>query len=43
MVDLNKKELENIQGGGISLGAALLIGGAVVFIIGVIDGQIKLK
>ena len=41
MEKLNKKELVNVSGGGISLGVGLLIGAGVIFIIGVIDGFIR--
>lgn len=42
-IELSKEELKEIKGGAISLGliGALITGGA--FVIGVIDGQIKLK
>lgn len=39
MTKLNKKELENINGGG--LGVGLLIGAGVVFLIGVVDGFVR--
>lgn len=39
MTKLNKKELENINGGGLGLG--LLIGAGVVFLIGVVDGYVR--
>lgn len=41
MEKLNKKDLINVNGGGISLGVGLLIGAGVVFIIGVIDGFMR--
>ena len=41
MKNLSNKELMEIQGGGISLSAGLLIGAGVVFLIGVIDGYIR--
>ena len=43
MEQINKEELKNINGGGLSLlGAAVLIAGAV-FLIGVIDGYVNPK
>lgn len=39
MKKIEKKELLNISGGGLGLG--LIIGGAIVFIIGVIDGFMR--
>ena len=43
MEQINKEELKNINGGGLSLlGAAGLIAGAV-FLIGVIDGYVNPK
>ena len=42
MKKLTNEELLNING-GISVGSALITAGIVVFLIGVIDGQIKLK
>ena len=41
MKKLKKQELTNIKGGGLKLGAGLLIGAAVVFVIGVIDGFVR--
>ncbi|NLL45050.1 MAG: class IIb bacteriocin, lactobin A/cerein 7B family [Mollicutes bacterium] len=41
MQKLNKKELLNIKGGGISLGVACLIGTGIIFLIGVIDGYTR--
>lgn len=41
MDKLNKKELMEISGGGISVGAGLLIVAGVVFLIGVIDGYVR--
>ncbi len=38
-MELNKKELMKVNGGGFGLG--LLIGAGVCFIIGVIDGYIR--
>jgi len=40
---LNNEEMMNIKGGGISAGLKALIGGAIVFLLGVIDGHINLK
>ena len=43
MEKINKEELKNIDGGGLSLlGAAGIIAG-VVFVIGVIDGYVRPK
>lgn len=39
MQQLTKKELMNINGGGI--GTLLLVGAVVVFVIGVIDGIVR--
>lgn len=39
MKELNKKELENVVGGG--AGTVLIIIAGVVFLIGVIDGYIR--
>ena len=41
MEKLEKQELMNVQGGGLSLGLGFLIGAAVVFVIGVIDGFMR--
>ena len=41
MEKISNNELKQINGGGFGLG--LLIGGLATFLIGVIDGQIKLK
>lgn len=41
MYNLSKKELQNIKGGSISLGAGLAIGAGIVFLIGVIDGFVR--
>ena len=38
---LKDKELKEIQGGGISVGAGLFIGGVIAFLIGVIDGYVR--
>ena len=43
MEKIEEKELKNIKGGSISVGTILAIGAGIVFLIGVIDGQIKLK
>ena len=40
---LSKEELHNIYGGGIKYGWYAVIGGLITFIVGVIDGLIKLK
>lgn len=39
MRNLDKKELQNIQGGGLGIG--LLICAGVVFLVGVIDGYVR--
>ncbi len=39
MVELNKQDLMQIQGGGLGIG--LLIAAGVIFIIGVIDGYMR--
>lgn len=41
MNELNKQELKQIHGGGVSLGAGLLIAAGVVFVIGVVDGYFR--
>lgn len=41
MQDLTKKELKNISGGSISIGAGLAIGAGIIFLIGVIDGYVR--
>lgn len=41
MKNLNKNELLEINGGGITLGTGLLIGAGIVFLIGVIDGYVR--
>ena len=41
MVKLNKNELLAIKGGGLSFGAACLIVGGIIFLIGVIDGYVR--
>jgi len=41
MVKLNKKELLEVNGGGISVGACCVIGLALVFIAGVVDGYVR--
>ena len=38
---LNNNELIKIDGGALSAGAWLAIGGGVVFLIGVIDGMVR--
>lgn len=38
---LEEKELKNITGGGFSIGLGLFIGGAITFVIGVIDGYVR--
>lgn len=39
MTELNKQELQAINGGGLGLG--LLIGAGIIFIIGLIDGFVR--
>ena len=39
MIELNSRELKEINGGGV--GVWLLIGGGIVFLIGVIDGYVR--
>ena len=41
MSKLTKEELHKIKGGGLSVGAYILIGGIVVFVIGIIDGYVR--
>lgn len=41
MVKLSNNELSKINGGGLSIGVALLIGGLATFIIGMIDGYVR--
>lgn len=41
MKELSQKELQRIEGGSISVGTALGISGAIVFIIGIIDGYLR--
>lgn len=41
MIELTHKELMDIEGGSISFGIGLLVGAAIVFIIGVIDGYVR--
>lgn len=43
MNKLNQKQMKNIKGEGISVGAVAMIGGVIAFIVGVFDGLIKLK
>ena len=38
-MNLTKKELKEIQGGGV--GTYIIIGGIIVFLIGVIDGYVR--
>ncbi len=38
---LNKNELLQIKGGGVSIGVLTLIGAGIVFLIGVIDGYVR--
>lgn len=41
MKELEQKELMEVQGGALKLGFGLVIGGAIVFLIGLIDGFIR--
>lgn len=41
MNNIEEKELREIKGGAINLGTGLLIAGAIVFIIGLIDGYVN--
>ena len=43
MKEIENNELENIQGGSISPWVAVGIGALFTFLVGVYDGQIKLK
>ena len=40
---LNRKELENIVGGGRGFAVSVIIGGILTILTGFLDGQIKLK
>lgn len=40
-MNLEKRELLNVQGGGISAGLLTCIGAGIVFLIGVIDGFVR--
>ena len=41
MNELNNKELKNIDGGGINIGAIVGIAAGITFLIGVIDGIVR--
>ena len=41
MIELSKKELLQVNGGGISFAMGCFLLGAVIFIIGVIDGYVR--
>jgi len=41
MKTLNKEQLNSINGGGISIGVGLVIGGIVSFLLGLIDGYAR--
>ena len=43
MTTLSKDEILNLKGGALKWGVIGLVTGIITFIIGVIDGQIKLK
>lgn len=38
---IEEKELKAINGGGISVGIGIVIGGIVTFLIGLIDGYVR--
>lgn len=40
-MNLSKKELLQVQGGGISMGILTLIGAGIVFLVGVVDGYVR--
>lgn len=40
---LTNKELEQIDGGAVRWGIGIAIGSVITLLIGIIDGQIKLK
>lgn len=40
-MELKKEDLKEINGGGISFGAGVLIGAGITFLIGLIDGYIR--
>lgn len=40
-MNLDKKELLKVNGGGIGFGTLTLIGAGIVFLIGVIDGYVR--
>ncbi len=41
MYELTKEELQKVKGGELGTGTIFLISGAIVFIIGVIDGYLR--
>lgn len=43
MKNLNDLELMNVEGGAVKMGIIVGIAAGVTFLIGLIDGQIKLK
>ena len=43
MMEINTNELKNIKAGSIKWGLVGLIGGIVAFVIGAVEGLIKLK
>ena len=43
MKNLNDLELMNIEGGAVNVGLVVGIAAGITFLIGLIDGQIKLK
>ena len=40
-MNLDKKELKEIKGGGINFGILTAIGAGIVFLIGIIDGYVR--
>lgn len=40
-MELSNEELNHINGGGVKLSAALIIGGAITLIVGIIDGYLR--
>lgn len=40
-MNLSKKELLEVKGGGVSLSVLAMIGAGIVFLIGVVDGYVR--
>lgn len=38
---ISKEELKNIEGGGISIGTGLFLGGFITFLVGLFDGYVR--